>query len=58
MKSYHAAKLKLEISKRELIMSMRTSELIVTFAHSVAKQCTRPIAAGKNLVHGDMHFLF
>ena len=29
-----------------------------TQAISVAKQCTRRIAAGKNLVHGDMHFLF
>ena len=29
----------------------------VTFSLSVAKQSTRRIAAGKNLEHGDMHFL-
>ena len=58
MKSYHAAKLKLDISKWEL-MSMKASEVIVTFSLSVAKQlCTRRIAAGKNLLHGNMHFLF
>ena len=36
MKSYHAAKLKLDISKQEL-MSMKVSEVIVTFSLSVAK---------------------
>ena len=35
---------------------MKASEVIVTFSLSVAKH--RGIAAGKNLVHGDMHFLF
>ena len=55
MKSYHAAKLKLDISKQE-VMSMKVSEVIVTFSLSVAKH--RRVAAGKNLVHGDMHFLF
>ena len=49
MKSYHAAKLKLDISKQEL-MSMKVSEVIVTFSLSVAKH--RRVAAGKNLVHG------
>ena len=39
-------------------MSMKASEVIVTFSLRVAKQlCTRRIAAGKNQVHGDMHFL-
>ena len=33
---------------------MKASEVIVTFSLSVAK--LRRIAAGKNLVHGDMHF--
>ena len=37
---------------------MRASEVIITFSLSVAKQCTRTIAAGKNLVHWDMHLLF
>ena len=36
---------------------MQASEVIVTFSLSVAKQSTRRIAAGKNLEHGDMHFL-
>ena len=35
---------------------MKASEVIVTFLLSVAKR--RRIAAGKNLVHADMHFLF
>ena len=35
---------------------MKASEVIVTFSFSVAKH--RQIAAGKNLVHGDMHFPF
>ena len=35
---------------------MKVSEVIVTFSLSVAKH--RRVAAGKNLVHGDMHFLF
>ena len=35
---------------------MKASEVIVTFSLSVAKH--RRIAAGKNLVHGDMHFPF
>ena len=35
---------------------MKASEVIVTFSLSLAKH--RRIAAGKNLVHGDMHFLF
>ena len=35
---------------------MKASEVIVTFSLSVAKH--RRIAAGKNLVHGDMHFRF
>ena len=48
MKSYHTAKLELDISKEEL-MSMKASEVIVTFSLSVAKH--RRIAAGKNLVH-------
>ena len=34
---------------------MTASEVIVTFLLSVAKH--RRIAAGKNLVHGDMNFL-
>ena len=38
---------------------MKASEVIVTFSLRVAKQlCTRRVAAGKNLLHGDMHFLF
>ena len=55
MKNYHAAKLKLDISKYEL-MSMKASEVIVTFSLSVAKH--RRIAAGENLLHGEMHYLF
>ena len=52
----HAAKPKL-IRRIEMeLMSMKASEVIVTFLLSVAKH--RRIAAGKNLVHGDMHFLF
>ena len=43
MKSHHAAKLKLDISKEEL-MSLRASDAIVTFSLSVAKQCTPQIA--------------
>ena len=35
---------------------MKASEVIVTFSFSVTKH--RRIAAGKNLVHGDMHFPF
>ena len=56
MKSCYVAKLKLDISKLEL-ESMKASEVIVTFSLSVAKQCTQRIAAGKNLLQGDMHFL-
>ena len=37
-------------------MSMKASEVIVMFSLSVAKH--RRIADGKNLEHGDMHFLF
>ena len=37
-------------------MSIKASEVIVTLSLSVAKH--RRIAAGENLVHGDMHFLF
>ena len=37
-------------------MSMKESEVIDTFSLSLAKD--RRIAAGINLVHGDMHFLF
>ena len=50
MKIYHAAKLKLDISKQEL-MSMKASEVIASFSFSVAKH--RRIAAAKNLVHRD-----
>ena len=32
--------------------------MIDTFSLRVAKQCTRRIAACKNLLHEDMHFLF
>ena len=35
---------------------MKASEVIVTFSLNLAKH--RRIAAGKILVHGDMHFLF
>ena len=35
---------------------MTASQVIVTFSPSVAKH--RQIAAGENLVHMDMHFLF
>ena len=37
-------------------MSMKASEVSVTFSLSVAKD--RRIAVGENLVHGDMHFPF
>ena len=36
---------------------MKASEVIVTFSLSVVKQCTPRVAAGKNLIHGDMYFL-
>ena len=35
---------------------MKAPEVIVTFSLSVAKH--RRIAAGKNLIHGDMYFRF
>ena len=35
---------------------MKASEVIATFSLSLAKH--QRIAAGKNLVHGDIHFPF